>query len=213
MKRAMLVGVLAAIGISVGAGAAAMAGARSSTTLDWSRVQATLGDGETETVHRTTMVDGGEWRFSSHENRAGETCISQTVPGEGVGRGCIDTSRIFADGAAVLAMPGARQRVPLVEKGLLGWHNLWIYGFVRPDVASLEVINMDCSAEAIPFDEQGAFVHVVGLARITAGAVPYEIRARNAAGEIVHDQNVSVNVPPTARDAGLEKLVPGAECR
>jgi hypothetical protein len=215
MTRAAFFAILAIGGLGIGAGVAAIAGASGgSPSISWSEATAQVMPGADEPVkvHRTAIVDGGEWRFASHSDASGKVCVSNTVPGEAIGRGCLDTAKAF-ETSAVLALPGGRQREGLVGQRVLGWHNLWIYGFVRSDVASLELVNMDCSTEAVSFDEQGGFLHVVSLAEITAGLVPFKIRARDGSGNIIHDDNVSMNQPPTAQEAGIAKPAPGLACR
>lgn len=214
MRKAAL-GVILVLGaIAIAAGASAIADARDGPRMSWSEAMDAVNAGQSENaeLHRSVVVDGGEWRFASSRDAAGRSCVSNTVPGEGVGSGCIDTATLFQQ-SAVVALPGARQRESFVNQGHLGWHNMWIYGFVRTDVTSLELINMDCSIEAVPFDNRGAFLHVVGFSEIRAGRVPFRMRARDAAGRPIYGDNVSINVPPTAQEAGIDKPSPGEDCR
>ena len=208
MKRtSILLVALVLAGIATGVGASAISGVSASD------IAATLrpSNGEPGTLHRKVVVDGGEWALTSRANTKGETCISQSVPGEGIGTTCIDPARIFAGGRDVLVMPGARQN----GNGGLGWDNIWLHGFARPNVATLEVVNMDCSVESIGLDDEGAFMHIVNRAKIQSGSVPYKVIARNTSGDIVHEQDVSIliDVPYNAKRAGVAKPSPRAECR
>ena len=163
-------------------------------------------------VHHNVMTDGSEWRFESFRTVQGERCSRQRVPGEGVSVSCFDRAELFRrEGKEVLAFPGARQRA--ADHRRLQWDNLWINGWVSPRVASLDVLNMDCSVVAVPVDAEGAFMHVVGAADIRRGVVPYRLVAHGADGAVVHDQEVAVGLPPNGRDAGLREPRPDAACR
>lgn len=211
MKTLTVIVALGLIGVVVGTGAMAMASVRHSDVPSGTDLAARFAPaaGEAPTVHRKVAIDGGEWLFTSHRNDAGDICINQTVPGEATGTTCIASSNLFADGSAIVALPGARQ----LETGGPGWDNMWIHGFARASVMSLELVSMDCSAEAVQLDSAHAFMHVVSKDEIGNGTIPYKIVARDASGRVIEERDVSMNLPPTARRAGLTAPVPGKDCR
>ena len=65
----------------------------------------------------------------------------------------------------------------------------------------------------MPVDDEGAFLHVVGARSIRRGVFPHRLVARNAAGAVIHDQDVAVGLPPNGREAGLSEPRPRAGCR
>ena len=204
----------AAVALAVAATAAAVGGAAYPGNGDRSAAdrESSVPAAGSGRVHRSVTADGAEWRFESFRTSRGERCSRQRVPGEGVAVSCFDRAALFRrEQKEVLAFPGARQRAADHRK--LEWDNLWINGWVSPRVESLEVVNMDCSVVAVPFDGEGAFMHVVGSASIRGGVVPYRLVARSADGAVVHDQEVSVGLPPNGREAGLSEPRPQAGCR
>lgn len=80
-----------------------------------------------------------------------------------------------------------------------------------PGVASVELVNMDCSVKSLAIVD-GAFMHVVGKNSIRRGIVPYKVIARGQTGAIVQEQEVSVGLPARGKAAGLSEPQPLAEC-
>lgn len=160
---------------------------------------------------RAVRVDGNTWELGSFTNSKGEFCSSETIPGEGTARSCGDLAKMFAGGRPVYAVYGGRQDssgVPTVE-----WDNLWVSGFAKPVVATLELITLDCTTQPLAMDAGGAFLHVVGPDEIKQGKAPYEIVARGATGAEIYRQSVQTGLPRNAVEAGLEQPQPGAACQ
>ena len=204
----------AVVALLVVGGAAAFGGTALSQNGDRSAVdpESSLRIPGSSTLHRSLSADGADWRYESFRTVRGERCSSQNVPGEGVAVTCFDRAELLArEGKEVLAFPGARQQSAPVRK--LAWDNLWINGFVSGTVASLEVVNVDCSVVPVPFDDEGGFMHVVGSMGIRRGVVPYRLVARDSTGALVHDQDVRLGPPANGRAAGVKEVRPALGCR
>jgi len=165
--------------------------------------------GTQEKTHPSPRVDGQTWGLRSYTNVRGEVCLSHDVPGELVGTGCVSAARIFSRGP-LYALPGARQ-VP--GGSPTEWHNQWIYGIAHPSVATLTVVNMDCSTQDVALDEGGAFNYVVGSEKIKKGEVPYKLIARNSAGQTIAERTIAIGLPRLGQVAGLEPPSPNEACR
>jgi hypothetical protein len=153
-----------------------------------------------EKQHPSPRVDGQTWGLRSYENVGGDVCFSHDVPGELVGTGCIPRKKLFARGP-LMAYPGARQIPDAYRKS--EWDNMWVYGAVHPQVANLQLINMDCSTESLQLDDDGAFNHVVGAAQIRAGLIPYKLIASDSAGQVVAQRTIRIGLPFNGKRAGL----------
>jgi hypothetical protein len=162
-----------------------------------------------EKQHPSPKVDGQTWGLRSYENLSGDVCLSHDVPGEAVGAGCISRKKLFARGP-LAAYPGARQIAANYPK--TEWDNMYVYGAAHPQVASLRLVNMDCSAQSLQLDRDGVFNHVVGAAQIREGLIPYKLIATDAAGEVVAERTLSIGLPLNAKKAGLEAPRPGRAC-
>jgi hypothetical protein len=162
-----------------------------------------------EKQHPSPKVDGQTWGLSSYENVAGEVCLSHEVPGEAVGMGCISRKKLFARGPLV-AYPGARQIAANYPK--TEWDNMYVYGAAHPDVANLNLVNMDCSTQSIRLDGDGVFNYVAGAAQIREGVIPYKLIASDARGQVVAERTISIGLPLNAKKAGLEPPRPGRAC-
>lgn len=163
-----------------------------------------------KTTHAAPVVDGGVWTFQSFANGLGEFCFSRDVPSEGTGITCLSKRAQLFTGREVFAIHGARVISSPVRE--LEWDNMWVQGFVSPTVASLEVVNMDCSKTSIAFDADGAFLHVVSSEKIRRDQVPYRLIARSVTGAVVHEQDVDAGITPNASRAGLAAPKPRAAC-
>lgn len=196
--------VLAASAALVGHAASGTSDPRSDITRNAKPV------GAPEKVHASVDVDDGRWVMGGYENSAGEACASQVIPDEGTSRLCLDAAEMFADGREVVAFPGGRQKSSQHAK--MAWDNLWVYGFASPRVASLELVNMDCSTKPLALDGDRAFMHVASRSEIVRGVVPLRIVARDSAGTAIYSRDVSLGLPNNAKKAGLKELQPGASC-
>ena len=159
--------------------------------------------------HPSPKVDGQTWGLRSYENVAGEVCLSHDVPGEAVGTSCIARKKLFARGP-LTAYPGARQIAANYPK--TEWDNMWVYGAAHPQVATLKLVNMDCSTQSLQLDGDGVFNHVVGAAQIREGVIPYKLIASDAPGQVVAERTIAVGLTYHAKRAGLEAPRPARAC-
>lgn len=166
--------------------------------------------GTQEKTHPSPRVDGQTWGLRSHTNVRGEVCLSHDVPGELTGTRCIPADKIFADGP-LYAAPGARQEAAGYAKQ--EWDNQWVQGIAHPTVATLTVVNMDCSTEDVALDKDGVFNHVVGRDKIRKGEFPHKLIARNSAGVTIAERVITIGLTKNAKDAGHEPPSPGQACR
>jgi hypothetical protein len=160
-------------------------------------------------IHSAQIVDGGAWTFHSFTNARGHFCFSRRVPSEGTGTTCIERGDLFK-GREVFAVHGARVESSRAKK--LEWDNMWVQGFVSPAVASLEIVGMDCSADPVTFDREGAFLYVVSRAKIKRDDVPYKLIAYSSTGDVVHEQDIATDITPNAKEAGLRGPKPKSSC-
>jgi hypothetical protein len=161
-------------------------------------------------THAAPTVDGGVWLSQSFINRLGDFCLSRQIPGELTAADCTPDRAGLLKGRNVYALHGARVVSSPVRK--LEWDNMWVQGLVSPTVASVEIVNMDCSRTSIPFDADGVFIHVVSSEEIRQDDVPYKLIARSLTGEIVHEQSVDAGITPNALEAGHSAPKPQASC-
>jgi hypothetical protein len=205
MRRAIVVfGILVLMGVAVGTALSA-----ASPLAEELASLLRPSDDESAEVHTVATVEGEEWALGSYASERGNKCIRQTVPGEGTGITCMDPAVMFRDGD-VLVMPGARQRSGTAPR--LTWDNLWLQGFVSGRVATLQVVNTDCTVEEIPFDDDGAFMHVVDKTAITRESVPHKVIARDQIGKVIYEREISFGVPDNGKAAGLKAPRPKPEC-
>jgi hypothetical protein len=165
--------------------------------------------GSEEKTHPSPRVDGQTWGMRSYTSVRGELCLSNDVPGEAVGTGCIARERLFADGP-VFAIRGARQESGSQAKQ--DWDNQWVYGFAHPSIKELALLNMDCSTVRLSLDDDGAFKHVVSRAEIQAGQVPFKLIGRGLAGQVLAEKDVSIGLTRNADKAGLGAPRPKQVC-
>lgn len=117
---------------------------------------------------------------------------------------------MFAGGRPVYAVYGGRQDSSEVRK--VEWDNLWVTGFAKPEVSTLELVNLDCTTQPLAMDEGGAFLHVVSSSDIKQGKTPYQIVARDTTGTEVYRQSVKTGLSRNAVAAGFKQPQPGAAC-
>jgi hypothetical protein len=165
--------------------------------------------GSTERIRASPRVDGQSWRLRTSRSARGDICLSQDVPGELVGTGCISSDKVFARGP-LYAIPGARQ-IPS-DRPKTEWDNMWVYGVAHRSVARLELVNMDCSREKLPLDGDGVFNHVVGRAQVAAGMTPYKLIATDLQGHVIAERTVAIGLSHNAKTAGREVPRPAAAC-
>ena len=165
----------------------------------------TLAPGTKEKTHPSPRVDGQTWSLRSYTNVRGEKCLSQDVPGELVGTGCIAVEKLFARGL-LYVLPGARQDP---NSSLTEWSNQWVYGIAHRAVTKLTLVNMDCSSEDLTLDSDGAFNYVAGREKLEKGAVPYKLIARGATGTILAERDVAIGLSHNAKKAGQTPPRPG----
>lgn len=163
-----------------------------------------------EKSHAAPHVDGQTWRLHSYPNVRGEICLSHDVPGELIGTGCIAADRLFGRGP-VYALPGARQLPAGYAK--TEWDNQWVYGIAHPAVRSLTLVNMDCSTQELPLDENGVFNYVAGRDEIDKGRLQWKLIARGAGGHVLGEREVAIGLTHHAKNAGHAVPVPKRECR
>lgn len=162
-----------------------------------------------EKTRPSPRVDGQTWGMRSYTNVRGELCLSNDVPGEAVGTGCIPSERLFADGP-VFAVRGARQEsAPQAKQE---WDNQWVYGFAHPSIKQLTLLNMDCSIIPLSLDEDGAFKYVAARAEIQAGQVPFKLIGRGSSGQVLVEKDVSIGLSRNAEKAGREAPRPKEAC-
>lgn len=162
-----------------------------------------------EKRHPSPSVDGQTWGLRSYENVGGDVGFSHDVPGELVGTGCIPRKKLFARGP-LMAYPGARQIAANYPK--TEWDNMWLYGAVHPEVANLELVNMDCSTKSLQLDGEGVFNHVVGAAQIRERVIPYKLIASDARGQVLAERKILIGLPRNGKSAGLEAPRLGRAC-
>jgi hypothetical protein len=160
--------------------------------------------------HHSVSVDGGQWAMKSYKGKLGHKCVSQTVPGEGESTSCIEPSKMFADGREVLVFPGGRQKPGNSDR--TSWHNLWLYGYASGRVASLQLVNVDCSVQTLALDGEHAFEHVVSRSDIEHGASPYKVVARDQGGAVIYERDVRISAPASAKAPGIPEPTPQADC-
>jgi hypothetical protein len=166
--------------------------------------------GANEKAHAAPLVDGRSWGLRSYPNTRSEVCLSHDVPGELVGTGCIAADRMFRRGP-VYAIHGARQvpaGYPKTE-----WDNQWVYGIAHPAVRTVTLVNMDCSTQQLPLDEDGAFNYVAGHEQIEKGQLQWKLIARGAGGEVLAEREVAIGLTRNAKNAGHAVPVPKRDCR
>jgi hypothetical protein len=161
-----------------------------------------------EQVHKRANVDGEAWSFGSFQNVAGRICTSQQFPGMGTSGACFTKDAL--DDRGVMAFVGSRQR-PSAAKSLT-WDNVWVDGFASERVASLQIVTMNCSVVPVSLGADGSFLAVFGRNAARAGALPYKLVGRSAAGDVVFQQVLNVGQPDNAREAGLAAPAPSAAC-
>jgi hypothetical protein len=157
-------------------------------------------------LHATADVAGEHFAFSSFNNSDNQLCASQDVPGSGTASGCFNRSSMFTDGRAVFALPGARQHSD--NSPHVNWDDIWVYGWVRGDVARLQLLTAGCDTVDVPFDSEGAFMYVAGNSDIARGKAPLKLIALDASGGVMDTRDVSVSLPSNAQKAGLRQVVP-----
>ena len=162
-----------------------------------------------EKQHPSPTVDGQTWGLRSYENVAGNVCLSHDVPGEAVGTNCVSRKKLFTRGP-LAAYPGARQIAANYPK--TEWDNMWVYGAAHPQVATLRLVNIDCSTQSLQLDGDGVFNHVVGAAQIREGLIPYKLIASDARGQVVAERTIAIGLTYHGKRAGLEAPTPGRAC-
>jgi hypothetical protein len=162
-----------------------------------------------ETTHASPKVDGQRWGLRSYENAARDICLSHDVPGEAIGTSCFSRKQAFADGP-LFALHGARQISANYPK--TDWDNMWVYGIADSRIKDLKLVNMDCSTVSLQLDAEGMFHHVVGVAQIRQGVIPYKLVAIDPNGEVVAEREVAVGLTSNAKRAGLEAPRPAGAC-
>jgi hypothetical protein len=155
-------------------------------------------------------VGGEQWTLGTFKNTSNQLCLEGQLPGVGLSRSCLDPTTLFAEGRDIIAMPGASQISSPAPQ--LHWSKVWIYGFVSPAVARLTLVSLDCSEVEVPFDEGGAFLHVVAPADVARGVLPYKMVAQASDGSDVETRNVSLGLPANAKRAGVKAPQPAAGC-
>lgn len=166
--------------------------------------------GTKEKTHLSPRVDGQTWGLRSYTNVRGEVCLSHDVPGELVETGCISAATIFARGP-LYALPGARQESAGYAKE--EWDNQSVYGIAHPDIATLTLVNMDCSTQDLSLDEDGVFNYVAGREKIKKGELPYKLIARGAGGAVLAERVVAIGLSHNAKQAGRTAPQPKQACR
>jgi hypothetical protein len=162
-----------------------------------------------EQQHPSPNVDGQTWGLRSYENVAGDVCLSHDVPGEAIGTSCISREKAFARGP-LFSLHGARQvsaNDPKTE-----WDNMWVYGIADPQIKHVNLVNMNCSTVSLQLDADGMFHHVVRVAQIRQGVIPYKLVAIDGGGQVVTERRVAVGLPGNAKRAGLEAPRPASAC-
>jgi hypothetical protein len=90
----------------------------------------------------------------------------------------------------------------------VNWDDIWVYGWVRGDVARLQLVTAGCDTVGVPFDSDGAFMYVAGNSDIARGGAPLKLIALDASGRVMDTRDVSVSLPSNAQKAGHERVVP-----
>lgn len=160
--------------------------------------------------HPPVVVDNETWNIKTFKNEAGDLCTEQNVPGEADTTQCASRDRIFADGRVFLAFPGARQTSDAKPK--LHWDNVWIHGFALARVATLTLVNTDCSSVPVSVGTDGAFLYVASRADVHRGRLPAKMIARDDAGKSIGQQDVLLGLPANGKKAGLPQPHAEASC-
>lgn len=140
-----------------------------------------------------TLVAGELWSLTTYENSAGEFCWGISLPGEGQGMSCRDRSELFAS-SPVWATWGARQSV---QSAATEWDSVWVEGFVIQSVASVEVVNTDCSRARIAIDDAGVFLQIITRATLAANKWPYEVLAYDTQRRLLGRRQLHITAPQT----------------
>lgn len=156
--------------------------------------------------HVETTQGGDRWSVMTWTNVRGEKCSGIVVPGEGTGGDCNER----ADGDPVLVHHGSRQK-----DDPLSWDTQAVWGVVdSARVARIELLDVNCKATAIEWDQDGVFLELAGPSAMRDGAWPYAIVAYDARGEVVQASKVLLLPPDTgeAIAAGVRAPSPKASC-
>jgi len=130
-------------------------------------------------------LDGRKWVLGRSLNAAGERCLELRSPSGWRSGTCLSESQEFAQGP-ILAYTGGAGEVS------------FLHGMVSSGIERVEIVNADCSRQALDLSSDGFFVDVV------SGSVPapWQIRGLDSDGEIV-----SVK---TLRGRGAESPISGS---
>ena len=176
------------------------------------------------TVHLRTEYDGHEFAVITYHDARGRACVAEQVGSSGdsgLGYGCVQVQKAFANGGSVALLgPGWMQEPNRPGFDPTMWDRMWLDGVTKPNVARVEVVMTDCSTRVAPFDPasfdgNGVFLYTVPRNDLHAGIWPYKLVAYDAADRLVASELIPRPVPstPAAREAHTQPPVPRAECR
>lgn len=161
--------------------------------------------------HELTTSDGVDsWSSGTYTDVVGQRCTQLDIPAGGMSDTCIPSTRMFPDGQQLYVQVGSRQKTaPYPETQ---WDDIWVDGYATQQIASLQLVNTDCSVKDLPLSADGAFLSVTGYSDIVRGVVPYRLVARDASGAVLEEKNVLQPLPPNGVKAGLTAPTPAAAC-
>jgi hypothetical protein len=205
MKWILLVGVLASAAILANAALSSRHGTPPSFAG-----MGQIAPGATVT-HEISTSDGVDaWNSGAYTDVVGERCRQLDVPAGGISDTCIAPAKMFPAGQQLYVQIGSRQKTaPYPETQ---WDDIWVDGYATHQVASLQLVNTDCSVKDLPLSSDGAFLSVTGSSDIVRGVVPYKLVARDASGALLEEKNVLLPLPPNGVKAGLTAPTAAAAC-
>jgi hypothetical protein len=137
--------------------------------------------------HGATLVDGAQWRLSTFTAADGRLCVQEHVLA-GVGEGCFDPSKLFNEGPIALSYgstvaPGNPQSLA----------HVWLWGFVSPSVARLQIVTAACARKAVAVDDDHVFFTVLGAGgRFDAASWPIRVEALASDGSVIGTKDIDL---------------------
>ena len=164
--------------------------------------------GSRPTTHVAIETPAGRWAITAYRNELGELCIGPTLPDGGQGLGCADPAKLFEHAPVDLHVGGRQHQ----GGDLRYWDDVWLWGVAREDVASIEVVDANCSRQPLRLDEEGFFLRVYGASLLHRLVWPHQVVARDAAGTVLWSGEVPLSPPSTALSATDSVPKPRPSC-
>lgn len=147
--------------------------------------------GHNRADHFVQTLADGQWSLTSFTNDLGEVCSGITVPGHGLGVGCIDAAAEFS--ASPLVVHAGSSQSPGGDSRR--WHNYWVWGHAQTSVVNkLQLTLTDCTRVPLPMDG-GYFLYVFSPSQIDQNVGPQSVTALAADGSAITTQAATIDPP------------------